>query len=127
MVGGVDAAALRGRVVPGRAGASVGVARDAEIAQHVARHHHLVLAALLQAQVGRAHHVAVERAGEQRERGRDLGMALERLGAHQRRGLVGREEVAIVVEHDQVVHQQAAVGGVGVEHVEVARRRPPDT
>ena len=75
---------------------------------------------LLQAQVGRAHHVAVERAGEQRERGRDLGVALERLAADQRRGLVGREEVAVVVEHHQVVHQQAAVGGVGVEHVEVA-------
>ena len=116
-----ESAAGRRRVHPNRDCACVGgVGDESEVAQHVGRYHRHRLAVHLDAAVERAHARLAQAAAEQRECRDHVGAIARHACANEGRGLVGRKEVAVVGEGDQVVLRQQAVGAVAVHDVHAA-------
>ncbi|MEZ5980081.1 MAG: hypothetical protein R3F34_17975 [Planctomycetota bacterium] len=78
--------------------------------------------ALLDAPVELLRDVVRDREREAPQHVADLGVSAQHGAAHDRRRVVGREEVAVVLEHAHVVLEQFAVGRVRVDEVRLAAR-----
>ena len=68
-----------------------------------------------------AHVVRADFAGKGVEGGRDLRPATERIIAHQRDCIVWREVMTIILERNKAERLDRPVGGVGRDHVDLAR------
>jgi hypothetical protein len=104
-------------------GVDVLLAGQTERLQRVLRDALDRFAARLDAQVELLHRRRVERVSKERQHAADLGMARQRRTTHERCGGIRREEVAVVVEHDEIVDREPPVGRIDVETVDVAGAR----
>ncbi len=94
-------------------------ADESEWRERVARHGAHGFSFDLDALVQRAHPRDVDLPAELLERGDRARLGRGQARADERRGLVGREEVAIVAEHREVVPRDQSVGRVAVDDVDL--------